>query len=93
MPSDSSNDNADRHASHGPDAHGEAAMLLVESLVHGLIARDVISVADAVEIVDVAAEVKADVGRELGDSPTDLRRSLSLLNAISSSLRRDVPIG
>lgn len=38
-----------------PDAHGQAEMLLVESLIHGLIARSVISVADAVEIVEIAA--------------------------------------
>ena len=87
MPSETSNDNSD--AAHGPDAHGHAAMLLVESLVHGLIAREVITVADAVEIVDVAADVKVDVASELGDTPANLRRSLGLLTAISGSLRRD----
>lgn len=44
-------------SAHDADAHGQAALLLVESLVHGLIARSVISVTEAVEIVDVAAEV------------------------------------
>lgn len=92
MPSDNSNDNAEREASHAPDAHGQAALLLVESLVHGLIARDLITVADAVEIVDVAAEVNADVGSDVGDSPARLRKSLGLLDAIGSSLRRDMPL-
>lgn len=90
MRSDSSNDNGDV----GPqeaDAHGEAAMLLVESVVHGLIARDVITVADAVEIVDVAAEVKADTANEHGSPLTNAQKSLGLLKAISSSLRRDLP--
>lgn len=91
MSSDTSNDNTDADAVHGPDAHGQAAMLLVESLVHGLIARHVITVADAVEIVDVAAEVKADIAADLGDSPANLRKSLGLLKAISSSLGRDTP--
>ena len=92
MPSDTTNDNADVDA-HGPDAHGQAAMLLVESLLHGLIAREVFSIPDAVEIVDIAAEVKADVAGELGDSPANLRKSLGLLNAISLSLSRDLPRG
>ena len=74
-----------------PDAHGQAAMLLVESLIHGLIARSVISVADAIEIVDVATEVKADIAEGLGDSPATMRKSLALLGAISASLMRDVP--
>ena len=66
-------------------------MLLVESLIHGLIARDVIDVADAVEIVDVAAEVKTDMAGDRGDSPANLRKSLGLLQAISLSLSHDVP--
>lgn len=89
MRSDISNDNA--AGRHGPDAHGQAAMLLVESLVHGLIARDVITVSDAVEIVDIAAEVRADLGAERSDPPAALRQSVDLLNTISTSLRRDVP--
>ena len=93
MTSDISNDNnAQLAAAHrGPDAHGQAAMLLVESLIHGLIARSVINVVDAVEIVDTAAEVKEEVAASLGDSPATLRKSLTLLSAISRSLRVDLP--
>lgn len=72
-----------------PDAHGQAAMLLVESLIHGLIARSVISVEEAVEIVEMAAEVKAEVAAELGDSAATLHRSLGLLESISLSLKGD----
>jgi hypothetical protein len=74
-----------------PDAHGQAAMLLVERLIHGLIARELISTEEAVEIVDMAAEVKAEVAAELGDSPGTLGRSLALLESISRSLRSDAP--
>lgn len=74
---------------HEPDAHGQAAMLLVESLIHGLVGRAVISASDAVEIVETAAEVKADIAADLGDSPQTLRRSLGMLNAIGDSLRLD----
>lgn len=91
MHSDSSNDNA--AMAHRTDPHGQAAILLVESLLHGLIARQVITVADAVEIVDIAAEVKTDVAGDMGDSPGNLQKSLALLTAISSSLTRDVSDG
>ncbi|WP_380872353.1 hypothetical protein [Sphingomonas sp. DBB INV C78] len=74
-----------------PDAHGQAAMLLVESLIHGLLARSIISVADAVEIVDIAAEVKAEIAADLGDSPSTMRRSLAMLDAVSASLKLDLP--
>ncbi len=74
-----------------PDAHGQAAMLLVESLIHGLIARSVISVADAAEIVDVATEVKLEIGADLGDSPEAMKRSLMLLSSIGTSLNNDLP--
>lgn len=91
MTSDISNDNNAAPAYRGPDAHGQAAMLLVESLIHGLIARSVISVADAVEIVDIATAVKEEVAASLGDTPATLQRSLTLLKAISRSLRVDLP--
>jgi len=74
-----------------PDAHGQAAMLLVESLIHGLIEREVLSVSDAVDIIQLAAEVKSDVGPDLGDSPENLQKSINLLQAISASLRQDIP--
>lgn len=72
-----------------PDAHGQAAMLLVESLIHGLVDRQVLSVADAVEIVEAAADVKAEIASDMGDSPETMRRSLTMLAAISESLRLD----
>ena len=93
MQSDASNDNTGMGGAPAFDPYGQAALLLVESLIHGLIARDVITVADAVEIVDVAAEVKADIAYDSGDSSADLRLSLDLLATISSSLRCDIPEG
>jgi len=64
-------------------------MLLVESLIHGLVERSVVSVADAIGIVEAAAEVKVEVAAELGDSPDTMRRSLEMLGAIGESLRLD----
>jgi hypothetical protein len=72
-----------------PDAHGQAAMLLVESLIHGLVDRSVVSAEVAIEIVEAAAEVKVDIAGELGDSPKTMLRSLTLLTSISDSLRLD----
>ncbi|MFC4594323.1 hypothetical protein [Sphingobium tyrosinilyticum] len=89
-----SNDNDSKRAgsepTREPDAYGQAAMLLVESLIHALIARSVISVVDAVEIVGVAAEVKEEIGLELGDGPATMQRSVTLLRAISASLKPDI---
>ncbi|MFC3711673.1 hypothetical protein ACFOMD_03770 [Sphingoaurantiacus capsulatus] len=73
-----------------PDAHGQAALFLVESLIHGLVARSVLSVADALEIVDIASEVKEEIGPELGDTPAELAKSLALLAAIERSLAIDL---
>ncbi len=72
-----------------PDAYVQAALLLVESVLHGLIEKSVFSVAKAVELVDIAAEVKQDIGADLGDSAPTLQRSLGLLAAISNSLQSD----
>ncbi|WP_379071643.1 hypothetical protein ACFJIU_12130 [Mesorhizobium sp. UC74_2] len=77
----------------GPDAHGQAALLLVESLIHALIAGSVITVQEAVEVVETAADVKQEIAESLGDSPDRLGQSLTLLQTISDSLKQDVPLG
>jgi hypothetical protein len=74
-----------------PDPYGQAAMLLVESLIHGLVARSVISTQDAVDIVDTAAEVKVEMAIDIGEAPETLKRSLALIESIGSSLRHDLP--
>ncbi len=74
----------------GPDPHGHAAVLLVESLIHGLVARSILSVSDAVEIVNIAAEVKIDIAEDVGDTPAAIRRSLRILGVISKSLSADI---
>ena len=72
------------------DAHGQAAILLTESLLHGLIERQVITVADAIEIVEVAAEVEEEMASELRDPPSLMRRSMTLLASIRASLKIDL---
>jgi hypothetical protein len=73
-----------------PDAHGQAAMLLIESLLHGLIERKVLTLIEVVEIVDAAAEVKTEIGRELQEPSALRQQSVALLEAISISLKRDL---
>ena len=72
----------------GTDEHGQAALLLVESLIHGLVARSLISVQDAVEIVDVAVEIRAAIEGDADDRP-DTPTSLGMLEMIRLSLQSD----
>ncbi len=67
--------------SHGTsDPHGQAALMLCESLVHVLVERGVISLRDALEAVDTAAEAKLTTEGEAEP------RSIALLRAIGASL-------
>lgn len=81
---------ARRHAP-TPDAMGQASLLLVESLIHGLIARSVITVTDAVEAVEVATEVTQELVDERSDDQAAMGRSLRLLASIRASLSHDLP--
>lgn len=72
-----------------PDAHGQAAYLLFESLIHRLIADEVISNVAAIEIVQVAAEVTIEIADEVGDTPRTLKRSLDILRQLQTSLKTD----
>jgi hypothetical protein len=72
-----------------PDPHGEAALLLVESLIHGLLMQSVLSVGEAVDIVRTAVEVQNDISDERGDDPGD-NPAHRLLAAIATTLGIDV---
>ncbi|WP_159043499.1 hypothetical protein [Sphingomonas sp. STIS6.2] len=72
-----------------PDAHGQAAMLLVESLIHSLIDRSVLNVTQAIDVVTVAMDVKAEIAAGLGDSDDTRDTSLALLSSIRMSLNTD----
>jgi hypothetical protein len=84
------NDNSWRTAtSPMPDAHGHAALLLVESLIHGLIERSVISVDDAMEIVETANSVQVDVAEAADGDGAPMWHGHTLLTAIERSLSYD----
>ncbi|MBY9064378.1 hypothetical protein K7957_15675 [Sphingomonas yunnanensis] len=68
------------------DAAGEAALLLVESLIHELIDRSVLSVDDAVKTVNAAAEIRLELADDRGESRQTTEQSVSLLMSIYQSL-------
>ncbi len=72
-----------------PDAHGQAALLLAESLIHMLVERGALSSADAVEVVQTAAEVKVEVAAALGESAKRMIESLALLSKMRGSFASD----
>jgi len=71
------------------DAHGEAAMLLVESLIHGLVARSVLSVDEAIALVAVAVDARAEIVADHGEADAAQDRALALLSGIGASLAYD----
>jgi hypothetical protein len=70
------------------DAHGEAAMLLVESLIHGLVARSVLSLDEAIALVAVAIDARVEIVADRGEHEAQ-DRALALLSAIRASLAID----
>lgn len=74
-----------------PDAHGHAALLLVESLVHELIDRSIITTRTAIEIIEIADSVQVDVAEAADEHGGEMWRAHGLLVAIANSLRQDDP--
>ncbi len=74
---------------HEPDAHGQAALLLAESILHALVERGVMTTSEAALAVRVAAEVKRDVAAAIGESKRRMEASLALLAAIEASFETD----
>ena len=72
------------------NARGHAALLLSESLLHGLIARRMLSASDAIDIVDTAIHVQRDRLAELDDQDPTIARSLALLVDMQRSLDTDL---
>lgn len=70
-----------------PDAHGHASLLLVESLIHGLRERSVLSHGDAIDIVGTAIEVQAEVADAADGDGMAMQKAHALLSAIAESLR------
>ncbi len=73
-----------------PDAHGRAALLLVESLIHGLTARSVLSVGEAVSIMEVALDAQIAISDDEAQPTPAMRKATALLTSLVASLRIDL---
>ena len=76
-------------AGHSPDTHGQAALLLVESLIHGLCENALLTTGEAIEIAERAVSVQFDRAEAADGAAAPMWRSHSLLTAIATSLRTD----
>ena len=73
------------------DGHGRAALLLVESLIHGLAERSILTVAEAVSIMETALEAQMAITDDAATPTSSMRQASELLSALVESLRIDLP--
>jgi hypothetical protein len=76
-----------------PDAHGQAALLLTESLIHMLVENGRLTNTQAVDVVHTAAVVKVEVAEAAGESRGRMLESLALLARMENSFQADEPYG
>lgn len=69
-----------------PNAQGQAALLLIESLIHSLLDNGALTKAQAIEAIESAAEVKEESAVEKKESERTLRKSLTLLANMRASI-------
>ena len=72
-----------------PDAHGQAALLLTESLLHALVENATLSNADAIGVIRTAVEVKVEVASAAHESKARMQESLTLLTRMAASFEVD----
>lgn len=73
-----------------PDAHGQAALMLTESLLHALMEAGTFTVEQALCVVSTAQEIKVEFAHLTDESPDRLQASLDLLTKIASSIRQEL---
>ena len=73
-----------------PDAHGQAALILAESILHALVDCGLLSADYAASVVQTACEVKSDVAAADGESFGRMHDSLALLARIAASFGADI---
>jgi hypothetical protein len=74
-----------------PDAHGQAALLLTESLLHMLVENGELTNAQAEDVVHTAAVVKVEVAEAAGESRSRMLESLALLSRMAKSFHANEP--
>ena len=74
-----------------PDAHGRAALLLAESMLHALLDKGILRTDEAIAIMATATEAEEEMVAN-GDDPAAIgEESLALLAKIAASLELDWP--
>ncbi|UAJ12557.1 hypothetical protein [Polymorphobacter megasporae] len=72
-----------------PDAHGQAALLLAESILHALVDTSVLTNSEAINVVTNATEVKRALATAAGESSGRMQQSLDLLMRMTASFETD----
>lgn len=72
-----------------PDAHGQAALLLIESLIHSLVDKAMLTNAEAIVVIETAQDVKVEVATSDGESVRRIQESLDLLSKMAASFEAD----
>lgn len=70
------------------DAYAQAALMVVESVIHGLAARGVLTIADAIDILEIAHGAQVEVAEEAGTVPP--RQAAELIRRMIFSLQADL---
>lgn len=73
-----------------PDAHGQAALLLAESILHALVETHTLTTAEAISVIDSTCMVKVEVAERAGESSKRMNESLTLLRRILNSFKADL---
>lgn len=68
-----------------PDAHGQAALMLTESILHALVENGSMTATLAASTARTASEVKREVAMMLGESRERMQESIDLLGKIERS--------
>ncbi|MEN2786757.1 hypothetical protein ACFOKI_01340 [Sphingomonas qilianensis] len=76
-----------------PDAYGQAALLLAESILHALVEIKTLTPDEALSVIDTACDVKIELAADSGESSRRMRESLGLLQAIAATFSHDVDGG
>jgi hypothetical protein len=87
MPPNNNDNERERPPGADAGAHGQAALLLIEAMLHALIEAKVFTVGEALTVVETAAEVKLDVAEANGEPTASMEEALLLLQKIAHSLR------
>ncbi len=69
---------------------GQAALFLVESLIHGLVARSILTVVEAVDIMEIALDAQVAVVDAAAGPSLGMREAVTVLSGLVGSLRLDL---